>query len=65
VFCGFSPATPRINQYSPLGRLTPCPTKQNKTKQNKNLNNKQGTENYPQQKGWGAVSTLEWCGGRE
>jgi hypothetical protein len=33
------PATPRINQHSPLGRLNPSPHKKKK------LNNKQGIEN--------------------
>jgi hypothetical protein len=29
--CGFPPSTPRIDQHSPLGRLTP-PKKNNQTK---------------------------------
>jgi hypothetical protein len=39
---GIPPATAGINQHSPLGRLT---IPKNKTKQNRNLNNKQRTEN--------------------
>jgi hypothetical protein len=35
--CDIPIATPRINQYSLMERLTPCPAKEKK------LNNKQGT----------------------
>jgi hypothetical protein len=54
VSCGILPATPGINQHSPLGRQTPYPAKQNKTKQK--LNNKQGTENKHTAEGEGCCN---------